>query len=155
MIRFPQDETGAVRKLSRPWHGLYKVLEATPTGIIAEKVYGPQDSTIQGHLKRVTRCPPHFLAGYCWYGSKRNGPRRPPKWLDRLNQDGDALSEKASSPATKPDAPTVDDSCDSPPVKGLRPSDSHLVCKNLPRSSTPKERPTRTRIVKPPNRFSK
>ena len=26
MVKFPQDETGQFRKLSRPWHGPYRVL---------------------------------------------------------------------------------------------------------------------------------
>ena len=33
MIRFPQDETGKEHKLSRPWHGPYRVLEVTETGL--------------------------------------------------------------------------------------------------------------------------
>ena len=64
MLRFPQDETGRERKLSRPWHGPYRVIEVTTTGILAEKVYAPQDGKVQVHLERVTRCPSNFPAGY-------------------------------------------------------------------------------------------
>ena len=78
MIRFPQEETGSGRKLSRPWHGPYRVLSTSETGITAEKVYSPQDGQIQVHLSRVTRCPQDFPAGYFWYGPRRQGPGPPP-----------------------------------------------------------------------------
>lgn len=65
MICFPHEETGAERK-SRPWHGPYRVVETSSTGVIAETVYSPQDGTIQVHLDWVTRCPPQFPAGYFW-----------------------------------------------------------------------------------------
>ena len=38
-------------------------------------------------------CPPDFPAGFYWYGEKRSGPGRPPKWvsklLDKLLEDND------------------------------------------------------------------
>ena len=44
------------------------------------KVYRPQDST-QVHQTRIAPCPEQFPAGYFWYGGKRAGPGRPPKWV--------------------------------------------------------------------------
>ena len=29
LVRFPQDESGAARKLSRPWHGPYRVVQCS------------------------------------------------------------------------------------------------------------------------------
>ena len=85
LIKHPQDETGANRKLSRPWYGPFRITRLESTGIIAEQIYGnsPKDQ-IRVHLQRVTKCPPAFPAGYYWYGGRHNGPGRPPKWVDRF-----------------------------------------------------------------------
>ena len=49
----------------------------------AERVYGNSvKDPIRVHLQRVTRCPPDFPAGCFWYGDRRSGPGRPPKWID-------------------------------------------------------------------------
>jgi hypothetical protein len=29
-------------------------------------------------------CPDGLSAGYYWYGNKRKGPGRPPKWVEKL-----------------------------------------------------------------------
>ena len=39
LIRFPHEESGKIRKLSRPWQGPYRVLEVTSTGVLAQRVY--------------------------------------------------------------------------------------------------------------------
>ena len=59
-----------------------------------EKVYASQDGQIQVHLNRVTRCPDGFPAGYSWYGPRRKGPGRPPRWLEDLQKQGTPLEEK-------------------------------------------------------------
>ena len=82
----PADETGKARKLSRPWHGPYHVVDIRQPDMTVVKVYRPQDGRIQIHQTRVTPCPPAFPAGYYWYGDKRPRPGRPPKWVDRLLQ---------------------------------------------------------------------
>ncbi len=60
LIRFPQEESGGLRNLSRPWHGPYRVIEVTPTGITTERVYTLNRNPIRVHLRRVSRCPPNF-----------------------------------------------------------------------------------------------
>ena len=84
LIRFPHEETGAKRKLSRPWHGPYRVISSDETGISALKVYAPHEKEIRVHQSRVTVCAPGLPAGWYWYGDRRSGPGRPPKWVDRL-----------------------------------------------------------------------
>ena len=121
MIKFPHEETGSGRKLSRPWHGPYRAVEVTPTGVVAEKVYEAQDGTIQVHLNRVTKCPPVFPPGYYWYGARRKGPGRPPKWLDSLNGKGDN-----PSPATESsEGITTEEGSDENPTSESHPPDSH------------------------------
>ena len=38
LIKHPQDETGANRKLSRPWYGPFRITRLESTGIIAEQI---------------------------------------------------------------------------------------------------------------------
>ena len=97
LIRFPAEETGARRKLSRPWHGPYRVKSKNGPDVTATKVYFPTESQIQVHMSRTCACPTGFPAGYYWYGSKRKGPGRPPKWVEELmnNDCPDPQAEKA------------------------------------------------------------
>ena len=60
LVRFPHEETGKGRKLSRPWHGPYRVVEANEPDVTVVKVFRPQDGKIQIHQTRVTPCPPAF-----------------------------------------------------------------------------------------------
>ena len=46
LVRFPQEESGKQRKLSRPWHGPYRVVERSDPVV---KVYFPQEGTIHIH----------------------------------------------------------------------------------------------------------
>ena len=83
LIRHPQEESGPNRKLSRPWYGPFRITSVERTGVTAKRVYGNAvKDPIRVHLQRVTRCPPAFPAGCFWYGDRRNGPGRPPKWID-------------------------------------------------------------------------
>ena len=36
------------------------------------------------HQSRVVPCPPELPAGFFWYGTRRAGPGRPPKWVEGL-----------------------------------------------------------------------
>ena len=93
LIRFPQDESGRWRKLCRPWHGPYRVTDRTDPDVTCVKVYHPQEDTICVHQSRVCRCPDGFPAGYYWYGGRRKGPGRPPKWVELLLQSGSSLKD--------------------------------------------------------------
>ena len=97
LIRFPQEETGANRKLSRPWHGPYRVTSGSDTGVTAVKVYFPDEGPIQVHQSRVSRCPEVFPAGFYWYGNRRAGPGRPPRWIEQLLSDSDGAAEETTN----------------------------------------------------------
>jgi hypothetical protein len=86
LVRFTQGETGRLRKLSRPWHGPYRVIDKRDPDIMVVKVYAPQDGHIQVHQPRVVGCPPELPAGFYRYGSRRSSPGRPPRWVDKLLQ---------------------------------------------------------------------
>ncbi len=81
LVRFPSDETGKQRKLSRPWHGPCRVLSTSGPDVMAQKVYFPEDGQIQIHQSRVCDCLPGFPAGYYWYGENQKGSGQPPKWF--------------------------------------------------------------------------
>ena len=89
LVKFPQEESGRQTKLSRPWHGPYRIISHNDPNLTVQKVYFPDDGLIQIHQSRVTRCPLKFPAGYYWYGNKRRGPGRPPKWVNDLLTTGE------------------------------------------------------------------
>ena len=84
LIRFPQEESGANRKLSRPWHGPFRVKESSDTGVTAVKVYFPEQDPILVHQSRVSHCPEGFPPGWFWYGDRRSGPGRPPRSIEQV-----------------------------------------------------------------------
>ena len=84
LIKFPADESGKMRKLARPWHGLYCITEVNGPNVSANKVYLPQKDVIKVHQSRVKHCPVEFPAGFYWYGGRSKGPGRPPKWVEQL-----------------------------------------------------------------------
>ena len=73
-VKFSQDESGRLRKLSRPWHGPYRVINIKDPYVTVIKVYHPQHGEMQVHQTRVCMCPDNFPAGYYWYGGKQKGP---------------------------------------------------------------------------------
>ena len=114
LVRFPQEETGRWRKLSRPWHGPYRLVEKPDPDAVCSKVYFPQDGPLCVHQSRICVCAREFPAGYYWYGGKRRGPGRPPRWVERLltsgvprpAQDATARQDKiGDSPTLSKEAP--------------------------------------------------
>ena len=48
------------------------------------EIYFAQDGAIQVHQTRVKKRPALFPHGFYWYGSKRSGPGRTPKWVAQV-----------------------------------------------------------------------
>ena len=90
MVKFPADETGRLCKLSRPWHGPYRITALNGPDVSISKVYYPQKG---GILSFVKPCPPNFPAGFFWYWGKRRGPGRPPKWVEQFLDDKEINNE--------------------------------------------------------------
>ena len=86
LVHFPQDETGKGRKLSRPWHGPYRVVDRADPDLTVVNIYSPQDGQIHIHQSRVAPCPTELPGGFYWYGDRRARPGRPPRWVDQLLQ---------------------------------------------------------------------
>lgn len=58
-VDFPVEETGKKRKLSKPWHGPYRVIQKRGPNVTVVPVYFPESGEIQIHLTRVCPCPLH------------------------------------------------------------------------------------------------
>jgi len=82
-----------IEKTLVPGTGPYKVVSRSDPDLTVGKVYYPQEGEIQVHQTRISPCPPHFPAGYFWYGSRRHSPGRPPKWVQNLLQSSEELVE--------------------------------------------------------------
>ena len=146
LVRFPHEQTGRLRKLSRPWHGLYRVVSRRDPDITVTKVYFPEEDPIQVHLNRVCPCPLAFPAGYFWYGGRRKGPGRPPKWVDQLLSD--QLSATAPEPAVDSDAD--DDRSEADDSSG---ADSSGIEETSDEESEPENTPDRLRVRTETGRF--
>ena len=151
LIRFPQEETGANRKLSRPWHGPYRIESISSTGVVAVKVYFPQEGSIQVHAQRVTKCPPNFPSGYYWYGNRRKGPGRPPKWLDQMMSYANSTEDVDNTDDANADTDTNEK---AEPSNSTNTNEEEEVADTSESVSTsPTFARTRTRTVVPPKRF--
>ena len=62
-------------------------------------MYFPGDGQICVHQSRVCDCPVEFPAGYFWYGGKRKGPGRPPKWVQSILANGANQGEAEAQPS--------------------------------------------------------
>ena len=114
LIRFPSEETGRLRKLSRPWHGPYRVTSCNETNVTAVKVYFPREDPIHVHQLRVKPCPLGFTAGFYWYGSRRRGPGRPPRWVQDVLSGRDSDQQPSSAPDGIPDPVPASPVTDAP-----------------------------------------
>ena len=84
LIRFTSEESGRFRKLSRPWHGPFRVETCSDTNVTDIRVYFPFEEPVHVHQNRVKPCPEGFTPGYYWYGGRRCGPGRPPRWVEAV-----------------------------------------------------------------------
>ena len=76
--------SGPQRNLLRPWHGPYRIISISDPDVLVTKVYFPQYRTLQVHQSRVKACPPKFPPAFYWYGGRRSGPGRTPRWLSQM-----------------------------------------------------------------------
>ena len=171
LVKFPADETGKMRKLSRPWHGPYRVTEQKKPDVTVVKVYRPQDGPIQVHKARVTPCPSVFQAGYYWYGNRRSSPGRPPRWVDRLLQDVDHVTDPGTGTPVEPEvssrtqdqtlldgSSTEEDEASTPEVKtpaveAVPPPPVNRTVGPNPEETRPKRRSGLRERVSPPDRW--
>lgn len=75
MIYMPHEASGKQRKLALPYHGPYRVLDVTPSGVSVRPVDRPKDEPILVNLERVTKCP-EVLLDVWWLGPRRKRKQR-------------------------------------------------------------------------------
>ena len=97
LVRFPVEESGRNQKLSRPWHGPYRVTSINNPDMAVSKVYFPQDRQITIHQSRVKHCPAAFPAGFYWYGGNQKGLGKVPEWVQSLLSNGDNSPDSSQS----------------------------------------------------------
>ena len=106
LVRFPSDESGRLRKLSRPWHGPFRVQNCNVTNIFATKVYFPFEEPAHVHQNRVKPCPDSSPPGFYRYGGRGRGPGHPPRWVKAVLAEGGVHKRTTQPPepdSIKPD----------------------------------------------------
>ena len=77
LVHFPKDEAGRNQKLSRPWHGLYRVIEKQNPDVTLCKIYFLRKTTskfIRCEYNHVNNFPLPDTIGTA-------APGCPPKWV--------------------------------------------------------------------------
>ena len=113
LIHFPQDETGKQRKLSRPWHGPYRIISRNDPDVTAVKIFFPTDPPIRVHQSRVNKCPPSFPNDFYWYGGRRSKPGRPSKKVTKQLEAIDAAMRQTSGSIPSEEAEACKDQAES------------------------------------------
>ena len=138
LIYFPEDEIGKFRKLSRPWHGPYRVISRSYPDISAKKLFFPEDPAIQVHQSRVRKCPSAFPKDFYWYGGKRSKAGRPPK---RILKQLEAIEAELTQPRVTNSSLVPDETSthvgqqdDGPPK-----STCHAATKGNPKNTEPEQ----------------
>ena len=69
----------------------------------------------------MTPCPPEFPAGYFWYGNKRHGPGRPPKWVDLMlnEEEPEETTEEQEPEGTAEEQESEESMSVEPPMEVL------------------------------------
>ena len=96
MVKFPQEETRSLCKVSRPWHGLYRIIDRQDPDVTVGSMPHRMDKFRELHPAHHS-CP--------WYGTRRSSPGRPPKWVDQLLR-GEQFPQRHQ--ATGPENPEAD-----------------------------------------------
>ena len=107
MVKFPQEETGSLRKLPRPWHGPYRVIDRQDPDVTVGSMPHRMDKFRELHPAHHS-CP--------WYGTRCS---RPPKWVDQLLR-GEQFPQRHQ--ATGPENPEADEDNPSHSSKDIVPT---------------------------------
>ena len=159
-VRFPQDETGKQRKLSRPWRGPFRITSCNDPDVTVVKVYYPEEGPLQIHQTRVCPCPSALPVGFYWYDGNRKSSGGVPRWVNNLLEDPQAETMDESDHEDNEESPP---SQTGPEFDG-DPGESAVVAEDTPSaedepsgvSSTRERQPSRYSLrarVGPPERL--
>ena len=113
-----------MRKLSRPWHGSYRITKVSGPNVTVSKVYYPQEAAIQVYQSRIKHYPPNFPARFylfVWWKPEREG--KPPKWVEQLFMEEQAGEETSSNNTSR--GKGTSDSKTEPPTNVTPSSNDH------------------------------
>ena len=61
------------------------MISHSDTGVVASKVYFPEEECIHVHQTRTSLCPVNFPNGFFWYGRQQSSNSKPyPQWVDAV-----------------------------------------------------------------------
>ena len=104
LVRFPREESGKKRKLSKPWHGPYSIIQRNEPDVTVVPVHFPDGGSIQVHQSRVCSFPPRWPTGFYWYGGNKLSRGGVPKWVEKLLSCGPARLDDEISLSEGPGA---------------------------------------------------
>ena len=97
MVYMPGDVSGKKWKITRLYHGPYRILSVTPTNAEVQLIENPGEPSLFVALSRLRRCYPE-LPDTSWTGArKRKRVKRPPA----AKQDLPALPVQRAGPVTR------------------------------------------------------
>ena len=97
-VYMPGDKVTKAYKFARPFHGPYRVLSVTKTGVTVYPIDRPQEEGIRVALNRIRRCPDPIPNVFWPVKEKRNSSRRPSgKKAATENVSGPETSDVATS----------------------------------------------------------
>ena len=121
LVRFPNEESGKQCKLSRPWHGPYRVLSSNDPDVTVVNVYFPKDNQIQVHQSRVNLAHQNSLQDIIGMGRPKRNPDTH-KWVDQLLSREELPDQHDSEESTEhnnpvdPESSSEEESEDEPPA---------------------------------------
>ena len=90
MVYMPQEVSGKDRKLARPFHGPFRIINLTPTNAEVQLVEKPEESPLFIAIDRLRKCYME-MSDESWTGRQRRGRRskrrRPPTPTQSGRQD--------------------------------------------------------------------
>ena len=158
LVRFPQEETGKKRKLSKPWHGPYRVTQKNDPDVTVVPVHFPESGSIQVHQSRVCCCPPKWPTGFYWYGGNKLSRGGVPRWLEKLLSHEPAEPEDEIVSAEDTTSPEEDDTTTetsdvlTPQEEEIEPTND--ASQELLEPETDQTTPTSDRSVLPNARYN-
>lgn len=100
MVNMPAESQGKDWKLSRPFHGPYRVLSVTPTNVEVRLVDSPSADSIFVAMNRVRRCYPE-LGDATWTGRPRRRRQKLQGTKPQENRSRETVSLPYQGPTTR------------------------------------------------------
>ena len=117
--------TGKKCKLSKPWHGPYRVTQKSDPDVTVIPVYFPESGSIQMHQ---CRCPSKWPTSFYWYGGNKLSRGGVPRWLEKLlsREPTESKDENESAESTKDTSSPEQDDTTAETSETLTPQEEEI-----------------------------